>query len=138
MEGPVQKDKSSFLVTGRRTYADVFLKLSSDSSINNNSLYFYDLNAKLNYIIGDKDRLYLSGYFGKDKLGVGDLFGLNWGNTTGTLRWNHIFNRKLFSNTSLIYSNYDYNISIRFGAYDFDIFFTDPRLEPEAGISMVS
>ncbi|HKO82210.1 MAG TPA: TonB-dependent receptor [Chitinophagaceae bacterium] len=122
VEGPVQKDKSSFLVTGRRTYADVFLKLSSDSSINNNSLYFYDLNAKLNYIIGDKDRLYLSGYFGKDKLGVGDLFGLNWGNTTGTLRWNHIFNRKLFSNTSLIYSNYDYNISIRFGAYDFDIF----------------
>ena len=122
VEGPLQKDKSSFLVTGRRTYADMFLKLSNDSSINNNKLYFYDLNAKLNYILGAKDRLYLSGYFGKDKLGVGNLFGLNWGNTTGTLRWNHIYNRKLFSNTSLIFSNYDYNISVRFGAYDFDIF----------------
>lgn len=122
VEGPIQKDRSSFLVTGRRTYADVFLKLSGDSSLNNNSLYFYDLNAKLNYIIGSKDRLYLSGYFGKDKLGVGDLFSMSWGNTTGTLRWNHIFNRKLFSNTSLIFSNYDYDISVQFGANEFDMF----------------
>jgi hypothetical protein len=122
VEGPLQKDRSSFLVTGRRTYADMFLKLSNDSSINKNTLYFYDLNAKLNYILGPKDRLFLSGYFGKDRLGVGNLLGLNWGNTTGTLRWNHIYNRKLFSNTSLIYSNYDYNVSIRFGGFDFDIF----------------
>jgi hypothetical protein len=123
VEGPIQKDKSSFLITGRRTYADMFLKLSDEYK--DNSLYFYDLNAKVNYILGDKDRLYLSGYFGKDKLGAsfgdGEGFGLNWGNSTGTLRWNHIFNNKVFSNTSLIFSNYNYNISIKSGAYDFDI-----------------
>lgn len=122
VEGPIQKGKSSFLVSGRRTYVDMFLKLSKDSNINNNQLYFYDLNAKVNYQLGKKDRLYVSGYFGRDQLGVGDIFGLRWGNGTGTLRWNHIFSSKLFSNTSLIYSNYDYKISIRSGSNDFDIF----------------
>ncbi len=122
IEGPIKKGKSSFLVTGRRTYADVFLKLSPDSTINQNTLFFYDLNAKLNYTLGDKDRLYLSGYFGQDKLGVGETFGLSWGNATGTARWNHIFSSKLFSNTSLIYSKYNYKIDIAFGANDFDIF----------------
>ncbi|HEY1871811.1 MAG TPA: TonB-dependent receptor [Chitinophagaceae bacterium] len=121
VEGPIQKDVSSFLVTARRTYADVFLKLSHDSSIRQNKLYFYDLNAKLNYQLGDKDHLYLSGYFGKDVLGVGKTFGIDWGNTTATLRWNHIYNRKLFSNTSLIYSDYDYKISIQNGGDNFDI-----------------
>lgn len=120
-EGPIQKDKSSFLVTGRRTYVDAFLKLSNDSTVNNNTLYFYDLNAKLNYQLGDKDRLYLSGYFGKDVMGVGDIFGIDWGNATGTLRWNHIYNSRLFSNTSLIFSNYNYKISIRSGGDNFDI-----------------
>jgi hypothetical protein len=124
VEGPIQKDKSSFLITGRRTYADVFLKLSDEYK--NNSLYFYDLNAKVNYILGKKDRVYLSGYFGKDKLkasfGDDQGFGLDWGNTTATLRWNHIFNNNLFSNTSLIFSNYNYNVSIKTGAYDFNIF----------------
>lgn len=122
IEGPLQKDKSSFLLTGRRTYADVFLKLSKDSSVKQNTIYFYDLNAKLNYQLSDKDRLYLSGYFGKDVLGVGETFGIDWGNATGTLRWNHIYNRKLFSNTSLIFSNYKYKISIESGGDDFDIF----------------
>lgn len=122
VEGPIQKDRSSFLITGRRTYADMFLKLAKDTSLRNNTLYFYDLNAKLNYAIGDKDRLYLSGYFGKDVLAAGQTFGLDWGNATGTLRWNHIFNNKLFSNTSFIFSNYNYNISIRSGANEFDIF----------------
>ncbi len=122
VEGPIQKDKSSFLITGRRTYADMFLKLSNDSSINNNRLYFYDLNVKLNYELGEKDKLYLSGYFGKDVLGVGDLFGIDWGNSTGTLRWNHIYNSRLFSNTSLIFSNYNYKISINSGGDEFDIF----------------
>lgn len=122
VEGPIQKGKSSFLVSGRRTYADLFLKLSSDSSINTNQLYFYDFNAKMNYQLGEKDRLYISGYLGNDHLGVGELFGLDWGNTTGTLRWNHIFNNKLFSNTSLIYSNYKYKIGINSGADVFDIF----------------
>ncbi len=122
VEGPIQKDKSSFLVTARRTYADMFLKLSKDSTLNNNKLYFYDLNAKMNYSIGDKDRIFISGYFGKDKLAAGETFGLDWGNATATLRWNHIFSNKLFSNTSAIFSNYDYNISIRSGANDFNIF----------------
>jgi TonB dependent receptor/CarboxypepD_reg-like domain/TonB-dependent Receptor Plug Domain len=122
LEGPIQKDKSSFLLTGRRTYADIFLKASPDSTINKSKLYFYDLNTKLNYELGEKDKLYLSGYFGKDKLGFGDQFGITWGNSTGTLRWNHIFNKKLFSNTSLIYSNYDYEIQIRSGSNDFTIF----------------
>ncbi|PZR23987.1 MAG: hypothetical protein DI535_22865 [Citrobacter freundii] len=121
VEGPIQKDKSSFLVTGRRTYVDAFLKLSSDSAVNSNTLYFYDLNAKLNYQLGEKDRLYLSGYFGKDVLGVGETFGIDWGNTTATLRWNHIYNSKLFSNTSAIFSNYNYKISINSGGDDFDI-----------------
>ncbi len=122
VEGPLQKDRSSFLVTGRRTYVDMFLKLSKDSAINNNTLYFYDLNAKLNYQLGARDRLYLSGYFGKDVLGVGETFGIDWGNGTGTLRWNHIFNQKVFANTSLIFSNYKYKISIRSGGDDFDIY----------------
>lgn len=122
VEGPIQKDRSSFLVTGRRTYADMFLKLSKDSAVNNNTLYFYDLNAKLNYQLGERDRLFLSGYFGKDVLGVGKSFGIEWGNGTGTLRWNHIFSNRLFANTSLIFSNYKYKISIRSGGDDFDIF----------------
>lgn len=122
VEGPIQKDKSSFLVTGRRTYADLFLKLAKDSSLRDNVLNFYDLNAKLNYSIGSKDRIFLSGYFGKDKLAAGETFGLDWGNATGTFRWNHIFSNKLFSNTSAIFSNYDYNINIRSGANQFDIF----------------
>ncbi len=116
VEGPIVKDKSSFLVTARRTYADLFLKLSPDSLINNNQLYFYDLNAKVNYIINDKNRIYLSGYFGRDVFTFQERFGINWGNITGTLRWNHIWNDKLFSNTSLIYSDYDYKVNIMMGA----------------------
>lgn len=122
VEGPIQKDKSSFLITGRRTYADMFLKLAKDTNLRNNKLFFYDLNAKLNYNIGDKDRIYISGYFGKDVLAAGETFGIDWGNTTGTVRWNHIFSNKLFSNTSFIVSNYNYNISIRSGGTEFDIF----------------
>lgn len=119
VEGPIVKDKASFLVTGRRTYADIFLKATD--KYKDNKLFFYDLNAKVNYRIGQKDRLFLSGYFGRDKLGVGKTFGFEWGNATGTLRWNHIINDKLFSNTSFIYSSYDYKISIRSGDVAFDI-----------------
>lgn len=122
VEGPVQKDKSSFLLTGRRTYVDMFLKLSNDSSVNKNSLYFYDLNAKMNFVLGAKDRLYLSGYFGRDNLGFNNLFGLNWGNATGTLRWNHQFGARLFVNTSLIFSNYNYKIKINDNGTEFNIF----------------
>jgi len=122
VEGPIQEGKSSFLISGRRTYADLFLKLSPDSNINKDKLYFYDLNAKMNYELGKNDKLYLSGYFGRDDLGFGSTFGLNWGNATATLRWNHIFNDKLFSNTSLIYSDYDDKITINSGAINANIF----------------
>lgn len=112
VEGPIVKDKGSFMISARRTYADLFLKLSSDSDVNKSILYFYDINVKANYQLGEKNRLFLSGYFGKDDLGYSNQFGIKWGNTTATLRWNHIFSSKLFSNTSLIYSNYNYNIII--------------------------
>ncbi len=115
VDGPIVKEKGSFTISARRTYADVFLKLSPDSTINKARLYFYDLNAKANYRINDKNRIFLSGYFGKDVLGLGTLFGFDWGNATGTIRWNHLYNEKLFSNTSLIFSNYNYNIHVAFG-----------------------
>jgi hypothetical protein len=119
IEAPIVKDKGSFIISGRRTYADMFLKLSSDETQRDASLYFYDLNIKANYRFGEKDRLYLSGYFGRDNLGYSDRFGFNWGNATGTLRWNHLFSEKLFSNTSFIYSHYNYKIEI--GAANFKI-----------------
>ena len=119
LEGPLQKDKSSFLISGRRTYADIFLRLSPDETINQNALYFYDFNTKLNYTINDKNRIFLSGYFGRDVLSFSDLFGFDWGNATGTLRWNHLFSDKLFSNFSLIYTNYLFNISGDIGPASF-------------------
>lgn len=112
LEGPIVKNKGSFMISARRTYADLFLKLSHDSDVNKSILYFYDLNAKANYQFNEKNRLFLSGYFGKDDLGYSHQFGIQWGNTTATARLNHIFNSKLFSNTSFIYSNYNYVISI--------------------------
>ncbi|TCC99707.1 TonB-dependent receptor [Pedobacter hiemivivus] len=120
-EGPIVKDKGSFMVSARRTYLDAFLKLSPDSSINSNTLYFYDFNAKANYQIDDKNTLYLSGYFGRDKLGIADTFGFNWGNATVTLRWNHLYSNRLFSNTSLIYSNYNYVIQNFMEENDFEV-----------------
>lgn len=122
IEGPLQKDKSSFLISARRTYADVFLKLLGDSSMKKTQLYFYDLNAKTNFILGKKDRLYFSAYFGRDVLSQEDLAGINWGNATATLRCNHIFSSKLFSNTSFIFSNYDYKINVNSEANNYGIF----------------
>jgi hypothetical protein len=119
IEGPIQKEKSSFLITGRRTYADVFLKASE--KFKDNILYFYDFNAKANYRINKNNRIYLSGYLGRDVLGLGNQFGINWGNKTATLRWNSIINPKLFSNTSLIYSDYNYNINIKGDSVSFNI-----------------
>ncbi|MCS4301858.1 hypothetical protein DRF65_19320 [Chryseobacterium pennae] len=119
VEGPLQKEKSSFIVSGRRTYADLFLKSSKDYK--DNKLYFYDLNLKANYQINENNRIYLSGYFGRDVLGLGDTFSTDWGNTTATLRWNSIINSKLFSNTSLIYSNYDYKIGLKNNESEFKL-----------------
>lgn len=119
VEGPLQKGRSSFLLSGRRTYADVFLRLNDDFA--GNSLYFYDFNAKLNYRLSEKDHLYISGYFGRDVFGFQDQFGINWGNATGTVRYNRLINDKLFLNTSLILSNYDYNISLTTSNLNFNI-----------------
>ena len=122
IEGPIVDEKVSFSISGRRTYADLFLKLSSDSMINQSQLYFYDLNAKVNCQIGENDRIYLSSYFGSDVLGLGNTIGIDWGNATGTLRWNHLFSEKMFSNTSLIYSMYDYNINLNFAGNKISIY----------------
>lgn len=112
LEGPVVRDRGSFMISGRRTYADLFLKLSDDETVKNSQLYFYDLNAKMNFRINDKNRVYLSGYFGKDDLGYSDLFGFDWGNATATVRWNSVINPKLFSNTTMVYSDFTYNVDV--------------------------
>ncbi len=110
LEAPLIKDKMSFIISGRRTYADLIARLVFPEEIIRNDMkfYFYDLNAKLNYSINQNNRLFLSGYFGKDVFEFGSDIGTAWGNTTATIRWNHIFNEKLFSRSSIIYSNYDY------------------------------
>lgn len=119
VEGPIVKDKGSIVLSGRRTYADLlatpFLEDFEDFS-----LYFYDFNFKANYKIGEKDRIYLSGYLGRDVMGT-DEFGFDWGNRTLTARWNHIYNNKLFSNTSFIYSEYDYGFNIENGGIEVDL-----------------
>ncbi len=120
VEGPIVKDKGSFLITGRRTYADVFLKLSPNPDFKDVKLYFYDVNLKANYAINDKNKLYLSGYLGRDQLGL-SAFGINWGNKTATLRWNHLISSKWFSNTSAIYSDYSYEVGISGTSSDFSL-----------------
>ena len=112
VEGPIVKDKGSFIVSGRRSYLDLFLKLSKDENIKNTKLYFYDLNVKANYRLSKKDRIFISGYFGRDDFGFGDQFSFDWGNATGTIRYNRIINDKLFSNTSFIYSNFNYQFTV--------------------------
>lgn len=121
LEGPIKKNQGSFFISGRRTYADLFLKLSKDSTVNQSKLYFYDLNAKANYRINERNRILVSGYFGRDVLGFEDRVGVDWGNATGTIRWNHLINSKMFANTSLIFSNYDYDIHTEFGSTQGDI-----------------
>lgn len=113
LEGPIVKDRSSFIISGRRSYADIILKaLPIDLITNETQLYFYDLNAKVNLTVNDNNRLFASGYFGKDVFGFEGIMGTDWGNTTFTGRWNHIFGDKLFSNTSFIYSDYDYGFQV--------------------------
>jgi hypothetical protein len=111
VEGPIVKDKGSFIVSGRRTYADLFLKLSSDPNVRNNQLYFYDFNAKANYHIGKRDRIFVSGYFGRDVFSFNNLFAFDWGNATLTARWNHLFSDRHFSNLTFIYSTFDYSFT---------------------------
>jgi len=118
VEGPIKKGKSSILLSGRRTYVDLLLRpILKATQEENTGYYFYDFNTKINYDFGRKNKLYLSGYFGKDKFYlknnneyVKENIGFLWGNATGTLRWNHLFSNKLFANASIIYSNYTFGI----------------------------
>lgn len=109
IEAPIIKDKMSFIIAGRRSYIDALVKpfVKSSNPLKNTTFYFYDLTAKLNYKINDKNTLFASGYFGRDVFGA-SIFKFNWGNGTGTVRWNHIYNSKLFMNLTAFYSNYDY------------------------------
>jgi len=116
LEGPIKKNVASFLVGGRSSYAHLFLPLFD----NDNVAYFYDLNAKLSYNLNDNNRLFLSGYFGRDVFEISDSFANSFGNTTLNLRWNHLFSNKLFSNLSLIYSDYYYGLELKFVEFDFD------------------
>ncbi|KAF2518620.1 TonB-dependent receptor [Flavobacterium salilacus subsp. salilacus] len=115
-EGPIQKGKSSFLVAGRASYAHLFLKLTD----NDNSAYFYDLNTKISHKFNDNNSLYLSGYFGRDLFNINDSFNNTYGNAVVNLRWNHLFNDKLFSNMSMIYSDYYYGLELDFIGLQWD------------------
>lgn len=119
VEGPIVKDKGSVIVSARRTYADL-IAAPLIEDFEDFNLYFYDLNFKANYKLGESDRVYVSGYLGRDVLGT-DEFGFDWGNQTLTTRWNHVFNSKLFANTSFIYSEYDYGFNIENGGIEVDL-----------------
>ncbi len=115
-EGPIVKDKGSFLVGGRASYAHLFLKLSN----NKNSAYFYDLNTKLNYKLNKNNSLFLSGYFGRDVFSINQSFTNTYGNSTLNLRWNHLYSDKLFSNLSMIYSDYYYGLNLDFVGFNWN------------------
>lgn len=115
-EGPIVKDKSSFLIAGRGSYAHLFLKLTD----NNSSAYFYDLNTKLSYQLNNNNTLYLSGYFGRDHFSLSSSFKNIYGNSLINVRWNHLFSDKLFSNLSMIYSDYYYGVGIGFVKFQWD------------------
>nr|WP_295927997.1 TonB-dependent receptor [uncultured Dyadobacter sp.] len=131
LEGPLKKEKSSFLISGRRTYIDLLASpiiAHQQKGLTDRmkpGYHFYDLNAKMNFDAGPKDKLYISGYFGRDRLFVEEkskfykaFVGLDWGNATGTFRWNHLFSQKLFANASLVFSNFDFGVQNDFTEYD--------------------
>lgn len=130
VEGPIKKNKCSFIVSGRRTYIDLILKpilpKIGNGEFAGNEYYFYDINAKMNYLINDKDRLYVSGYFGRDVFKFqdpGGIFKLNfpWGNSTATVRWNHLFSDKLFLNTMFIYNDFGFKANTGFLDIKFEL-----------------
>ena len=148
LEAPTFKGKGSFLLAGRATYAHVFTKYIED--LEDDKLSFYDLNFKTNYEINSNNKLYLSGYYGRDQFNIEDIIENNYGNITGNLRWNHIFNDRLFSNLSFIYSKYDYQIVLNFVEldwiadienynlkYDFK-YYANEKIKLDFGISGIS
>ncbi len=155
VQGPIVKQKSSFIISFRRTYLDALVKpfVSKSSSYYGSGYYFYDLNIKMNYQFSEKDRIYLSGYFGRDVFDFNNSARsfstqIPWGNATATLRWNHVFNRKLFSNTTLLFNDYKFafngaqdNFSLRLASgirdlsvkQDYD-YFASPKHKVRFGI----
>ena len=145
LQGPLIKNKSSFIVSARRTYIDLLAKpfISASSDGGSGGYYFYDINAKINYLISDNDRLYLSLYTGDDRFysSYSDNsnsddnfdFGLGWGNLTSSLRWNHLFNDRLFSNTTLTFSKYKFNIEAS-EEYSFDTYKNEFNFDYYSGI----
>lgn len=128
VQGPIKKDKGSFIVSGRRTYIDVIMKaaIPDDSPFSGSSYYFYDFNMKANYKLGDKDRLYLSGYYGRDEFSFGnkeDDFDVTmpWGNGIGALRWNHLFNSKLFMNVTATFTDYEFRFQSQQDQFRFEL-----------------
>jgi len=116
VEGPIKEDKAAFLIAGRGSYAHLFLPLFDLD----NTAYFYDLNTKLNYKINDKNSIFLSGYFGRDVFGISESFVNTYGNAVGNFRWNHLFTDKLFSNLSVIYSDYYYGLKLDFVGFNWN------------------
>lgn len=134
LEAPIVKDKASFIFAARRSYIDVLAQpfLSDDNE--DSGLNFYDLTLKTNYNFSEKDRIFLSGYLGRDNFVFGESAGFNWGNTTGTLRWNHLFNERLFSNLTFYYSDYDYQINFFSDVdnrFDWDASIVNYSVKPE-------
>ncbi len=149
LEGPIGNEKTSFLISARRTYADLFFPLATDTSLRKSVMYFYDLNLKINHQINDNNRLFLSAYLGRDNFGQKGSSEAGFGNKTFTLRWNHLFSPQLFSNTTAIISKYDYSLGMNQGSskyfwksslidytlkFDFNYFLT-PENELRFGIS---
>jgi len=129
IQGPIKKDTASFIISGRRTYLGEIIQpfISDSSKFKGSNYYFYDLNAKFNWIVSEKDRLYLSGYFGRDVFtfkNSDDGFGMStpWGNTIASLRWNHLFNNKLFLNTSVIYTDYQFEVGLEQDQFEFRLY----------------
>ncbi len=134
VEAPIVKDKASFIIAGRRSYIDVLAQPFLNEDVEGSVLNFYDLTLKTNFDIDEKNTLFLSAYTGRDNFGFGDDAGFNWGNATTTLRWNHLFSDKLFSNFTVYYSDYDYQIN--FGSestnkFDWDASIKNYSFEPE-------
>ncbi|RWU07532.1 TonB-dependent receptor [Pedobacter chitinilyticus] len=122
LEGPIKKEKSSFLVSARRTYVDALLKLSPDSTINQNTMYFYDVNGRADFQLGENDKLTFSGYLGSDKLGIAKTFGLSWGNAIASAQWKHLYSSKLNSTTTASYTRYQNKIEINTGIDNVQIY----------------
>ncbi|MEO1259040.1 MAG: TonB-dependent receptor [Bacteroidota bacterium] len=134
LEAPIIKDKASFVFAARRSYIDVLARPFLSGDFDGSKLNFYDLTLKTNYNINERNKIFLSGYLGRDVFGFGDQAGFNWGNGTATIRWNHLFNDRLFSNITAYYSNYDYQID--FGdesdnLFDWDAVIVNYSVKPE-------